>query len=148
MRFMWLWLFVALLATACASRYGAKPEIALVDLRLGEVTLLETGLNAVVRIDNESPYSLSINGGVFRLFLNDIDVGRGMTSERINIPRLGSANQEVLFRINNLSLITRIQSLLESDQFSYKIRGHVYVSGGPGFERRIPVEHTGRLDLK
>jgi LEA14-like dessication related protein len=148
MRFMWLWLFVALLAAACASRYGAKPEIALVDLRLGEVTLLETGLNAVVRIDNESPYSLSINGAVFRLFLNDIDVGRGMTSERINIPRLGSANQEVLFRLNNISLISRIQSLLESNQFSYKISGRVYTGGGFGLGKEIPVEHTGRLDLK
>jgi LEA14-like dessication related protein len=147
MRFMWLWLFIALLIAGCASRYTARPEIALVDLSLGEITLLETGLNAVVRIDNEGQYPLRINGGVFRLFLNDIDVGRGMTSAGVTVPRLGSANQEVLFRLNNISLISRIQSLLESNQFSYKISGNVYVSGGLGFERGVPVEHTGRLDL-
>jgi LEA14-like dessication related protein len=147
MRFMWLWLFVALLASGCASRYTAMPEIALVDLRLGEVTLLETGLKAIVRIDNESRYPLHINGGVYRLYLNDIDIGKGMTSERLTVPRLGSANQEILFRLNNISLISRIQSLLESDKFSYKISGHVYVSGGFGLDRRIPIEHTGSLDL-
>lgn len=148
MRFVWLWVFVTLLATGCASRYTAMPEIALVDLRLGEVTLLETGLKAIVRIDNESRYPLQINGGVYRLYLNDIDVGKGMTSERLTVPRLGSANQEILFRLNNISLISRIQSLLESNQFSFKISGHVYVSGGFGLGKAIPVEHTGGLDLK
>jgi LEA14-like dessication related protein len=148
MRFVWLWVFVTLLATGCTSRYAAMPEIALVDLRLGEVTLLETGLKAIVRIDNEGRYPLHINGGVYRLYLNDIDVGKGMTSERLTVPRLGSANQEILFHLNHISLISRIQSLLESNQFSYKISGHAYVSGGLGFERGIPVEHTGQLDLK
>ncbi len=148
MRFKWIWWVIALLMVGCASIYSVKPEIALVDLRLGEVTLLETGLNAVVRIDNEGRYPLRINGAVFRLFLNDIDVGKAMTSEGVTVPRLGSANQEVLFRISNLSLITRIQSLMESDQFNYKISGHVYVGSGLGFGGRIPVEHTGRLNLK
>ena len=148
MRFVWLWVFVTLLATGCTSRYTAMPEIALVDLRLGEVTLLETGLKAIVRIDNEGQYPLHINGGVYRLYLNDIDIGKGMTSERLTVPRLGSANQKILFRLNNISLISRIQSLLDSNQFSYKISGYAYVSGGLGFERGIPVEHTGGLDLK
>ncbi len=148
MRFMFLWVLITLSATGCASRYAALTEIALVDLRLGEVTLFETGLKAVVRIDNENPNSLPITGASYRLYLNDIDVGRGMTSESVTVPRLGSASQEVLFRINNISLISRIQSLLESNQFSYKISGHVYVSEGFGPDRRVPVEHTGRLDLK
>ena len=147
MRFMWLWLFIALLIAGCASRYLVRPQIALVDLRPGEVTLLETGLNAIVRIDNEGRNPLRINGAVFRLYLNDIDIGRGMTAESVSVPGLGSANQEVLFRLNNISLISRIQSLLEADQFTYKISGHVYI-GGFGPDRRIPVEHTGSLNLK
>lgn len=76
MRFMWLWLFIALLIAGCASRYTARPQIALVDLRLGEVTLLET------------------------------------------------------------------------DQFRYKISGHVYIGGGFGADKRIPIEHIGSLNLK
>jgi LEA14-like dessication related protein len=68
----------------------------------------------MVRIDNESRYPLHINGRVYRLYLNDIDVGKGMTSETLTVPRLGSANQEILFHLNNIRLISRIQSLLES----------------------------------
>jgi len=148
MRFMCLWVLVTLSATGCASRYAALTEIALVDLRLGEVTLFETGLKAVVRIDNENPNSLPITGASYRLYLNDIDVGRGMTSESVTVPRLGSANQEVLFQLNHISLISRIQSLLESDQFGYKISGNVYVREGFCRDRKIQVEHSGRLDLK
>jgi LEA14-like dessication related protein len=147
MKFMLLYLFVTLASTGCTSRHVALPEIALVDLRLDEVTLLETGLKVVVRIDNEGQNPLRINGGLYRLYLNGIDVGRGMTSENVTVPRLGSANQEILFRLNNIRLISRIQSILASNQFSYNIRGHVYVSGGFGHDRRFPVEHTGRLDL-
>jgi len=145
---MCLWVLITLSVTGCASRYAALSEIALVDLRLGEVTLFETGLIAVVRIDNEGSNSLPITGASYRLYLNDVDVGRGMTSESMTVPRLGSANQKVLFQLNHISLISRIQSLLESNQFSYKISGNVYVSEGFFRDRKIPVEHSGRLDLK
>jgi LEA14-like dessication related protein len=145
---MCLWVFITLSVTGCASRNAALTEIALVDLRLGEVTLFETGLKTVVRIDNEGSNSLPITGASYRLYLNDIDVGRGMTSESVTVPRLGSANQEVLFQLNHISLISRIQSMLESNQFGYKISGYLYVKEGFCRDRKIPVEHTGSLDLK
>ena len=147
MKTLYFSLVVLLVMTGCAARQVARPEIALVDLQVGEVTLLETGLRAIVRVDNEGQNPLRINGAVYRLYLNDIDVGRGMSSESITVPRLGSANQEVFFRINNIGLISRIHSLVESDQLSYKIGGHVYLDRGFGPDRRVAVERSDRLDM-
>lgn len=146
-KIIWICISIALITTGCTSRHMAQPEIALVDLQLSEVTLLETGLKAVVRIDNEGRRPLRINGAVYRLYLNDIDVGRGMNSERLTIQGLGSSEQEIVFRISNIGLVSKIQSLMESRHFSYKISGHVYASGGLGFDKSVPVERTGRLDF-
>lgn len=148
MRFKLVWLFSALLISGCASIYDVKPQIALIDVRLGEVNLFETDLNTIIRIDNEGRNSLCINGGVFRLFLNDINIGRGMIPDSFTVPGLESVTRPVLFRLYNLTLISRLQSLLESDQFSYKLSGYVYICGVLGLNGKIPVEHKGSLDVK
>lgn len=150
MRFLGLctiFLFVWCLS-GCASRQIAQPQIALVDLQLGDVTLLETGLEAIVRIDNEGQQPLRLSGAVYRLYLNDIDVGRGMSSKAVTVPRLGSATQKVVFRLSNISLISRIVPLFESNQFSYKISGHVYLPGSFGYDRKVAVERSSRFNLK
>jgi LEA14-like dessication related protein len=131
----------------CASMRLEKPDIKLMDLKLGEVTLLETSMIARMRIENENNEALHISGGVYRLSLNDIDVGKGMSDEHITVPALGSATQEVTFHLSNLDFITRLRSLIESQDFSYRVDAKLYLAGGFGFGQAIRASREGRFDF-
>ena len=137
----------ATLCAACASMQIAPPDVTLTDIRLGEITFLETSLIATVRIQNEETRAFEIDGASYRLYLNGIDVGKGTSDQRLSVPRLSSAQQRVVFRLNNLSFITKIQSLVESRDFSYRIDGKLYLPGGFGLGRSISVRREGRFDL-
>jgi len=131
---------------ACAS-LQLPLDVGLADIQLSGITLFETNLSAEVRLQNENNRPIAIEGATYRLFLNDIDVGKGVSDERIIIPRLGSALQRVTFRLDNMIFITKIQSLLESRNFSYRLEGRLFPVGGLGLVRPIQVRREGRLEF-
>lgn len=140
-------LFAALLISGCSTANVRPPQVSLQDLRLGEMTILETTLIASLRLENTGPDPITIDGASFRLLLNDWDVGRGSSGDRITIPRFGSAVQRAEFRLDNLYLLSRIQPLIESHDFSYRLEGELYLEGGWGFGRSIDFSRSGRFDL-
>ncbi|MDC0357426.1 LEA type 2 family protein [Oligoflexia bacterium] len=129
---------------ACTPMQIIKPEVALVDLQFGEVTLLETQLVATVRYENENATPITIDGSVHRIYLNGIDTGKALSDEQLHIPRLGTASQTVTLRISNLSFLTKIQKLIESNDFRYRIDSKIYVKQGLG-RRSVTVSRQGRI---
>jgi hypothetical protein len=70
-------------------------------------------------------------------------VGEGLSSDPLQIPRLGTATQDVTVHMNNIALATRIKPIIEARSFDYRIRSTLYSSSG-----RMRSETEGRLDLK
>ncbi len=132
--------------TGCATLGPAPPEITLVDLQFTDLTLFETSGIFVVRLSNENPEPLSVEGGVYTLYIDGIRVAKGLSDHRFAVPPLNSVTDEVEVRLSNLAMATRLQSIFDRGAFDYEIRAKVYVGSSYG-RRTLRMEKTGFFDF-
>jgi LEA14-like dessication related protein len=123
------------------------PRITLVDLELTEMTLFETAAELTVRISNPNPEALVVTGSAFELFLDGFSVGRAMASERVDVPRLGTATQVAELRVSNVALVARLAKILEQPEPTYRIKTELWVERAYG-SRKVRLDHRGRLDTR
>ena len=133
--------------TGCSTMASLEPlEVTLSDIEIPEVTVFETTLVAKLRITNPNPEGLTIDGGSFKLYLDDKKIGTGMTSETFTVDRLDSTVVDAVFHINNASAILRLKDIFQEKEVSYGVRGSLFTQGSFG-TKKIKVEKTGRIDL-
>jgi LEA14-like dessication related protein len=121
-------------------------EVTLSNIQIPEVTVFETTLVANLRITNPNPEALTIDGGSFKLYLDDKNIGTGTTSETFTVERLDSTVVDAVFHINNASAILRLKDIFMENEVSYGVRGTLFTRGSFG-TKKIKVEKTGRIDL-
>lgn len=138
--------YTAFLA-ACATLEPAPAlEVTLINLGLGEATVLETTLLCTIRIQNPTPEPLKLEGAVHKLYLNGAYIGQGTVSEAIEIPRLSSGTQIAHVFLSNLSLIHRLRPIVESQKVDYQLQSVFYSRDGER-SRRLRTESSGGLSL-
>lgn len=121
-------LFIIFAFTACSlAPRGKDPSLSLVDLQFDNISLFETSADVVVRVENPNPFPLQIDGASHDLFINGIEIGEGLSDQKIEIPRLSSATQRVKIRLSNLSVIRNIQDLVDKRNFDYRIESTLYI---------------------
>ena len=139
--------FVSVFLSGCAGlRSHDGLEISLVNARLSAPTVWETTAHFTVRIINERPEPLMVDGSVHRIHLNGVYVGEGVTNERLEVPRLSSTTQEVTVYLRNVRMATRLKSIVENQAVDYRVDSTLYVSDG-GRSHRCRVAQEGRLAL-
>ena len=138
---------VVVLSIGCASMSSIEPlQVTLSNLKITEVTVFETTLIAKLRITNPNPEAFTIDGGSFKLILDEKKVGTGTASETFTVDRLDSAVIDAIFHINNASALLRLQGILQEKEVTYGIQGALFTQGSFG-TKKIKIEKTGRLDL-
>jgi LEA14-like dessication related protein len=130
----------------CSGLSMTPPDLSLVDLEFTDLTLFESTGTFTVRILNENPDPLTIDGGVFKIYLNGLKVGKGVTSERIEVPRLESTTAEVSLHVSNVALAARIRDLLQDPVLNYTLKSKLFVVKSYG-TRKATFNHSGRIDL-
>jgi LEA14-like dessication related protein len=131
-----------LLLSGCASQSPVSVNI--VNVKLTDMTAFETTATFTLRFSNESPEPVELTGGVHKIYLNGLYVGKGMSSELLDVQRLATAIQDVTVHMNNLALATRIKPIIESKSFDYRIQSVLYRKS---WLDRVSTENVGRLDL-
>jgi LEA14-like dessication related protein len=121
------------------------PSVNLVSVHFKEATALETTAVFTLRLSNETPEPVQFNGEVHTIYLNGLYIGKGLSSETVDVPRLGTVTNNVTVHLSNLALATRIKPVIESKSFDYRIQSVFY--GKSWFSRTRSVSE-GRLDLK
>jgi len=138
---------ILVLSIGCASMSTIEPlQVTLSNLQITEVTVFETTLVAKLRITNPNPEAFTIDGGSFKLILDDKKVGTGTASETFTVERLDSNVIDAVFHINNASALLRLQGILQEREVTYGIQGALFTQGSFG-TKKIKIEKTGRLDL-
>jgi LEA14-like dessication related protein len=141
-----LWVGCLTFVSGCASLDGLeKPDVALVDLQMGQVTMLETTARATLRLDNENLVPLQVEGGVYKLYINGKRIGKGLSDKHFEIPKLNSVTQDVVISLDNLALARRIISIINSEQLVYGIQCVVHIRLD-GRMRAIKINRSGQLD--
>ena len=106
-----------------------RPEVHLTNLTLKNATLFETALECTVRVDNENSEDVTIDGGTHKLYLNDLYVGKGFSKESVTIGRFSTAEVPVEISLSNLSMLTKIVSIVEAPEISYIIDSSLVLGG-------------------
>ncbi len=144
-----LLVIAAFAASGCVTTEPMEPPgVTLVDLDIVDATLFESTLDVAVRISNDNPEPIIIDGAVIKLELNGIKVGKGASDERLELPRLGSVVRRVELHMNHLALATRIKGIIEAKVLNYGVTGKVYVVRPSGSVRGMSFESHGQLDLR
>jgi LEA14-like dessication related protein len=142
-QFLCLLACLPLLIAGCASQ--STVTVGIVNVRLTEMTAFETTATFTLRYSNESPAPVELTGGVHKIYLNGLYVGKGLSSEALVVPRLDTAKQDVTVHLSNLAMITRIKPVIESKSFDYRIKSVLY---GKSWMDRMSTVSEGRLDMR
>jgi LEA14-like dessication related protein len=139
--------FLSLLSSCSTLQEDPGLDVAVVGVRVDQTTLLETTARFTVRISNESPEPLALDGSVHKFYLNGQYIGKGMTSDTIQVPRLSSMTQVVPVHLRNIAIATRLRPVLESRTMDYRVASTLYVMNGSR-SRRCRVVHEGQVALQ
>lgn len=126
----------------------APPEVTLVDLDFVDATIFESTLDVGIRIFNENPEPLILDGAVIKLDLEGRSFGKGAFSERVEIPELDSVVQRLEMHLSHIAVATKLKTVIESRVVDYSITGKVYVVTPSGGITRFPIDKQGRIDLR
>lgn len=138
---------LALAVTGCATVESfTAPDVTLVDVKFEDLTLFETSGTFTVRLSNENPDPLAVDGAVYKLYLGGQKVGRALSDARVEVPRLGSTVYEVDVFINNVALVSRLLTLGQEKGLDYTIKGKLYVERPYGL-KRMRFSRDGRIDF-
>ena len=145
----WAAVVVAVAAMGCTSLSGlVPPDVTLIDVDFVDATLFESTLDIGVRIFNENPEPLVLDGAVIKLELEGRKFGKGASSDRVEIPRLGSVVQRIDMHLSHIAVATKISEVIESRTVNYSISGKVYVVTESGAIRSLPIDKRGTIDLR
>jgi LEA14-like dessication related protein len=129
----------------CGCNRAAGPSVNLVSVHFQKATALETTATFTIRLSNDAPEARHLTGSAHKIYLNGLYVGKGLSDEAVEVPRLGTVTQEITVHLSNLALATRIKSVIEAKRFDYRIQSVFY---GKGWLNRMRSESEGKLELK
>lgn len=141
-------LFFSILAGAllfCGCSRNDGPTVSLVTVHFKEATVLETTAVFTLRLENDSPNPVEINGSSQKIYLNGLYVGKGLSDATVTVPRLSSVTNDVIVHLSNLALATRVKATIEAKRLDYRIQSTFY---GKSWLDRSSSESTGKLDLQ
>lgn len=138
-----------LLVAGCAGLFGPlePPNVSLVDLRILDAGLFEQRYGLKLRLQNPNPFPMPVAGMAYKVSLNDIDFGRGVSREAATVPAYGESVLEVEVVSNLFSLLQRVKDLHagRGQGLRIDITGGVSLANRAGeLPFRIQSELTGR----
>ncbi len=115
-------LCTAWFATGCTTTTErADVVVALVGLKVTEVTPAQTTLVCTLRLQNEAVTALLVTSMRHRWVLNGKTIGVAESEEAFGIPEQKAATREVTLRISNAEAAAALRSILEKGVVSYRI---------------------------
>ncbi len=137
---------IPLLTAGCGSLGLEPPDLTLVDLQLEDMTMLETSGRVTIRLANSNPEPLQVDGMAFDLRLDGRRIGKALSDEKVEVPRLSTVTVDAELNVSHLAIATLIPRWTEAETVSYELSGKVYVLTDFG-RRGLRVNRSGRFDF-
>lgn len=140
---------LCLIPTGCAGLGGEPPvEILLSNVQPGTGGGVgEVSMDFIIRLENTSPEPLTVDGGAYKIYLNETYIGQGLTHQRIELPRLASETVTATVHISTFRLAGSLYSILKSHQVSYRLEGSVYATRPGGSSHKYKATREGTVNL-
>lgn len=140
---------LSLLPAGCAG-FGEEPpiEIMLTNVLPGTGGGVgDLALDFIIRLENTSPEPLVVDGGAYKIYLNDAYIGQGLSNEKIELPRLASQTITATVHISTFRLVGSLYNILKSRQVSYRLVGSIYAARPGGSSRKFKATREGTVNL-
>lgn len=146
LRWSWLCLLVAWLTGGCATATEDTDfDVTLVKVDSTHGSEGEVEFVFTVRLQNATPDPIVLRGAAHKIYLDGVYIGQGLNGDTIEIPRLGTATQQVTVHLSTFRLARAAFRIYSSHQVSYKIHSVLYGGGTNSRTRRLTKE--GSVDL-
>ena len=127
--FMVFCLLGVIFISGCSSLNTSPPDVSLVDIEFGEVTLFETSLLVTTRLRNDSNQPLNITGMVQELSLNGTRLGKAMSRENLRLKPLESKRVVSTLELSHLNLALNLSDLINSPKLNYSLQSEFFLEG-------------------
>jgi LEA14-like dessication related protein len=134
--------------TSCAAVRPVAPEVNLIDLRIGNLTLSHANLLADVRIYNPNPVPITIGSVRYNFLLNGIRVADGQSLEQIRVGAGEYADTTLRLSTGYLDLLQFSSQRKAGEAIRYAIDGSVTLSGMRIVNAVFPFHREGEFDAE
>lgn len=124
-----------------------QPRINLANIRVEEMTGLETAFLVQLRVFNTNEKDLQVTGIECDLDLNDRRFATGVSKTAVTIPSYGSELVSVTVYTSVLSMVRSMMSLQQHQQLSYRLKGKLRLDDESMLLQTLPFKSEGKMTL-
>jgi len=144
--------FVASLAIAGCAGVGKQlepPRVSLANIRVEEVSGLETAFEIQMRVFNANDVDLKVKGIKAELEINGRPFATGVSNTPVEIPSYGTELVTITVYSSVIKMFKSVYGLKESEELKYRLDGKISVSAGNNMmPTTLPFESKGQVSLK
>lgn len=138
------------LGTGCSTWFSndfAAPQVQLVDAELVQAKLLEQQFKLYFRIDNPNSSSLPIRGIDYQVQINDVELGKGYSSNWKTVPANGHSYYQVTAYTNIWRQIRNLVRVLETPDQPISYALEIKIKTGMLHKKHVELSHQGSFTL-
>jgi LEA14-like dessication related protein len=143
---------LACLAIAGCAGIGKQlepPRVSLANIRVEEVSGLETAFEIQMRVFNANDVDLKVTGIKADLDVNGRPFATGVSNSSVEISSYGTELVTVTVYSSVIKMFKSVYGLKESEELKYRLNGKIRVSAGNGVvPTSLPFESEGQVSLK
>lgn len=124
------------------------PRISLANMRVEEVTGLETAFQIQLRVFNANDIDLNVKGIKAELEVNGQLFATGVSNTPVEIPSYGTELVTVTVYSSVIKMFKSVYGLKASEELKYRLTGKIRVSGDNMISTSLPFESKGQVALK
>lgn len=143
-------LIAVLMIAGCAGvgKQLEPPRISLANIRVQEVSGLETSFEIQMRVFNANEIDLDVRGISADLDINGQPFATGVSNTPVRIPSYGTELVTVTVYSSVINIFKSAYGLKDSEAIKYRLNGKVRVSGKNMMATSLPFESEGQVTLK
>ena len=142
-----LWLMIVLIGCAGFGKTLEPPRINLANIRVEEMTGLETAFLVQLRVFNTNEKDLQVTGIECDLDLNERRFATGVSKTAVTVPSYGSELVSVTVYSTVMSMVRSMMSLQQHQQLSYRLKGKLRLNDESMLLPILPFKSEGKVTL-
>ncbi len=132
---------------SCASLRPIPPEVNLLNVRVGEMTLSHANLFADLRVHNTNPIPIALEKVNYNFILNGIRVAVGRSMNPVRIGSNESGDVTLLLSAGYLNLFRFTAGRDPGDEIKYVIEGDMEIGGLRFIDTTFPFREEGTIPV-
>ena len=140
---------VLLIGCAGVGKQLEPPRVSLANIRVEEVSGLETAFEIQMRVFNANDVDLKVTGIKAELEINGQPFATGVSNSPVEIPSYGTELVTITVYSSVIKMFKSVYGLKGSEGLKYRLNGKIRVSAGNNMMlTSLPFESEGQVSLK